>query len=246
MNNLEVRFHGICTHYNVHPMLHRVILLQCEPGKEGPHRAILSVPPSTKVKSGSGCQCIKRVDIHPADGDHHYTLDGVHLTMVTPVKVVLLDPVLWWCGIPKLTRLYPALGPVSKEKVLDVPPVEVSAWFDVTAGSLTPYESLKGAVAVRLMVSFEEAIQIQAKCWQCEETWTFTFEDGSVIRVSNDCGDAGDVHDFAVHFRIAEHPPTNPPLLTELPECLPERPAWADWPPGPQNASLGCSNSDYP
>jgi hypothetical protein len=256
MGQLDVRFHGICTHfYDMNasgPPLHRVILLRCDDPGVAPHRPLLSVPKdATVTRTGdAACECVE--EVHVLGGGRHFRLNGVHLTMVA-AQGKLRRGELWGCGVPKLTQLYPGLGPVARGKVKQEPPVDVAAWFDVTAGTLEPYVSLKGAVAVRLLADFaEERIRIEARCWNCPDvTWTFEVAGGSRVQLSNDCGTEGDVADFLLHYRIAENPPTDAPVLDHLPSCLPPGPPpWADRPPGwdpsLHNASLGCSNSDYP
>ena len=250
---LDVRFHGICTHFpgmnTTQGTSHRVILLQCnEPGFD-PHRPLLSVPPEVTVSitGDPECRCIEEIKI-PGDDDLHFRLDGVHLKMIGSAAPLNYDAI-WDCGVPKLTALYAALGPIAQAKVSQEPPDHVSAWFDVTNGTLGPYTSLKGAVAVRLLATYrdDQPIRITATCWRCPDTtWTFTLASRSKVRVSNDCGTAGSPEDFLIHYRIAENPPPDPPKLDQLPACLPPSPSWADAPPGDHNASLGCSNSGYP
>jgi hypothetical protein len=255
MGELDVRFHGICTHFNDEDgsPFRRVVLLQCK--EPDPHHAMLSVPPSTKVApiGNPDCKCIRKVEIDPPDGDVHYELHRVHLTM--PDQVGALTPsMLWGCGIPRLSEMYPELGPISNAKARQEPPAaDVAAWFTIRAGIPHPYMSGKGAVAVQLLGAFIGPIQIVASCWECPGTrWTFTFEDRAKVRVSNDCGAKGDPRDFLLHYQLAEHPPANPPTLKEPPGCTapgPHAPFLNDSPPGWSrfsNESLGCSNSDYP
>jgi hypothetical protein len=260
MGELEIGFHGICTHFrdvsHSGSPLNRVVLLTCQDTNIDHHRALLSVPPSVTVEvtGDADCKCLEPVEIadpgHP--NDRHYQLRVVQLRMLEPVGLLQWDPKLWDCGVPKLTQLFPGLGPAAFGKVRQEPPTLVSAWFDVTAGMLTPFVSRKGAVAVRLHAAFDGPIRIEAKCWRCKDTtWTFTFTDEEPwARVSNDCGTAGDPKDFQIHYLIAEHPPEDGgPVIEKLPACLPppqNPPGPVDGPPGPFNASIGCSNSAYP
>lgn len=244
MENLDVRFHGICTHLdelNEPGARHRVVLLRCDDR----HRPLLSMGPGAKVTKSGECECFSNVLID--DGDLHIQLDGVRVTMPGAAGGVHWES-KWSCGMPKLTRLFPDLGPASDAKVRQEPPVGVAVWVDVNAGFLAPYVSCKKAVAVRLRTEYEEGrpARIEGRCWSHGVTWTFDFESGSRVQISNDCGHAGDDRDFIAHYQIVDEPPMDPPKLERLPECLPEPPEWADWPPGAHNASLGCSNSDYP
>lgn len=253
MGVLDVRFHGICTHYRGGEQVsHRVVLLECDDA----HRPLLAVPENAKVgKSGDpDCKCI--VEIGREGTDVLYALHGVHLTMAEPVlgsqeldlQELLLWDHMWACGVPSLKAMVRDLGPADPDKVLREPPHGVAAWFDVRSGVLGPYVSDKGAVAVRLRANVAGNPEIVARCWKCPDTvWTFTIQDGQWMRVSNDCGDASDEGDFRMHFRIAQLPPANAPNLEFLPVCLPEQPG-LDAPPGwgGGNASLLCSNSQYP
>jgi hypothetical protein len=261
MRELEIGFHGICTHFrdvsHSGSPLNRVVLLECQDTMLDPHHALLSVPPSVTVEvtGDAGCKCLEPVGGivdpgHPED--RHYLLRVVKLRMLEPVGLLEWDPKLWDCGLPKLTQLYPGLGRAAFGKVRQEPPDLVSAWFDVTAGTLTPFVSLKGAVAVRLVAAFDGPIRLEATCWRCKNTtWTFTFTDEPWARVSNDCGTPGDPKDFQIHYLIAEHPPEDGgPVIEKLPDCLPppqKPPRPVDGPPGREgNASIGCSNSAYP
>ena len=77
MGELEIGFHGICTHFNDvnrSEPLNRVVLLECpESSINDQHRALLSVPPSVmvEVKGDADCKCIERATVkdphHPND-----------------------------------------------------------------------------------------------------------------------------------------------------------------------------------
>jgi hypothetical protein len=247
MGHLDLHFHGICTHFldmnEAGPPLHRVVLLECDDR----HAPLLSVPRDTTVtKTGdAACECIREVALD--DEDRHFQLDGAHLKLVDAHGPLTRDG-LWDCGVPRLTRMFPDLGPIDPAKAKQWPPILVAAWFDLEHGLLGPYVSQKEAVAVRAEVHFrEDRARIAAECWHCPGvTWTFEVPNGAHVRVSNDCGVAGDPTDFLLHYRIAKVTPLDPPTLDRLPDCLPKPPNWADAPPGMGNASLGCSNSDYP
>jgi hypothetical protein len=253
MGLLDVRFHGICTHYRGGEQVsHRVVLLECDDA----HRPLLAVPRETKIfRSGDpDCKCI--VEAGTDGADVLYALHGVHLTIAEPIlgrqelglQELLTWDRMWACGVPSLTAMHRGLGPADPDKVLREPPEGVAAWFDVSGGVLGPYVSRKGAVSVRLRADVPGDPEIVASCWKCPDTrWTFMIPDGLPVRVSNDCGSAGDDGDFRMHFRLAQLPPADAPNLEFLPVCLPQE-RQLDAPPGWGwgNASLLCSNSQYP
>src|ERR1044071_7733967 len=148
MNELDIRFHGICTHLDRESdtgVPHRVVLLQCDDA----HRPLLDVPPDTQVDKTGQCECI-------TSDQGIYRLNGVRVSLRGATGGLQRDG-LWDCGVPKLkTQLCPELGEAKKSKVKDEPPVGVAVWVDVHAGTLGPYVSLKGAVAVRLQTTFGE------------------------------------------------------------------------------------------
>lgn len=244
MSDLEVQFHGICTH--VIPgddwrHSHRVVLPRPSvPTPYHQHDGRLLIPIGAAEphdvmafanESGGA------LDLEPTSSVYSLRLNGVSLSVANGTGTYSWDPKSFRCGIFQLSDYAneQPMGPPNRDVVHGRNRERAHAYFEITNGVVSARVIDESAAAVLNVDTFGAPV-LRAVPFDPQGTTTeLVLSRGAQIVMTHTADGSKNDH-FLLHFELATNKPQRPKYPNELPICI------------AYGAGLGpgCSNSTYP